>query len=486
MLVSKLLSKSLLFVQSRTSQEILYSVTTGVNIITLGVLGTGVSLISDVSLLLVMGVGLFVVDPIIAVSTAIFFGLIGYALYSLMHKKAAALGLEQAEKGIASNEKIIEVLHSYRESVVRNRRSFYAQEIGNLRLQLSNNMAETTFLPYVSKYVIESTVVLGALIISAVQFMLQDASHAVATLAVFLAAGTRIAPAVMRVQQGAILIRSSLGSAAPTLELIEELHDTLEIDAVDQHLVLVHHGFEPKVVIKNVSFAYPGNHKSALTEINLKINSGQVVAFVGTSGAGKTTLVDILLGVLQPEQGLIEISGVAPLIAVAKWPGAISYIPQDVTISNGTIRENVALGYPIEDATDELVWNALKLAQLSEFVETLPAGLETKVGERGTRISGGQRQRLGIARGLFTKPKLLVLDEATSAVDGQTEAEISDAVHALKGEVTVVLIAHRLSTVRHADQVIYLEEGKIIAKGTFDEIRIKVPNFDHQAKLMGL
>jgi ABC-type multidrug transport system fused ATPase/permease subunit len=226
------------------------------------------------------------------------------------------------------------------------------------------------------------------------------------------------------------------------------------------------------------------NH--ALLDVNVSIESGESLAIVGPSGAGKTTFVDVLLGVLKPSSGDVRISDLEPLAAISRWPGAISYVPQDVVISNGTIRENIAMGFPIEVASDELVWDALEIAQLTEFVKSLPLGLDTPVGERGTKISGGQRQRLGIARAMFTKPKLLVLDEATSSLDGQTEADISDAIQRLKGMVTVVLIAHRLSTVRNASLVVYMTNGEIVARGTFEEVRKAVPDFDHQAQLMGL
>jgi ABC-type multidrug transport system fused ATPase/permease subunit len=196
--------------------------------------------------------------------------------------------------------------------------------------------------------------------------------------------------------------------------------------------------------------------------------------------------VDVLLGVIPLNRGEVKISGLCPADAVSKWPGAISYVPQDVNISNGTIRENISLGFPRELASDARVWQALEVAQLDAFVRDLPRGLDTYVGERGTRLSGGQRQRLGIARAMFTKPKLLVLDEATSSLDGQTEADISDAIQTLQGSVTVLLIAHRLSTVRNVNKVVYLSKGEILASGTFNEVRLAVPNFDQQAKLMGL
>jgi ABC-type multidrug transport system fused ATPase/permease subunit len=223
-----------------------------------------------------------------------------------------------------------------------------------------------------------------------------------------------------------------------------------------------------------------------LSDLSLNLIKGSATAIVGPSGAGKTTLVDILLGVLQPDDGEVTISGLKPLAAISKWPGAIAYVPQDVALSNGTFRENLTMGYPINLAPDELCWDALRVAQLESFVRDLPLGLDQPAGERGTNLSGGQRQRLGIARAMLTKPKLLVLDEATSALDGQTELDISNAINDLKGIVTVVMIAHRLSTVRNSDQVVYMDKGKIIAKGKFEEVRKAVPDFDNQAQLMGL
>ena len=485
-LISRLLAQPLLIVQARTTQETLYAVTAGVELITLQVLAIAVVLVSDLSLLLVMGIGLFVVDPTTAIGTFIVFSLIGYFLYRFMHIRAGALGLKNSELNIISNEKIVEVFGSYRESVVRNRRDYYAREIGKLRFALADVSAERSFMPYVSKYIIETTVVLGALLIGAAQFILQDATHAVATLATFLAAGSRIAPAVLRIQQGSIQIRGSLGAAGPTLDLIDELGDAPVIENVDDTVDIVHEGFVSKIQVINTILTYPNRTMPAISDITLTIPAGSSVAFVGPSGAGKTTIIDVLLGVLNPDEGSVLISGLPPLLAVAKWPGAVSYVPQDVVIAAGTIRENVALGYPPEEATDELVMSALKVAHLEEFVARLPRGMDTQVGERGTKISGGQRQRLGIARAMFTRPHLLVLDEATSSLDGETEASISDAIHALRGSTTVVMIAHRLSTVRNADIVVYLSEGKVMAAGTFDEVRSAVPDFDHQARLMGL
>ncbi len=485
-LISKLLSQSLLDIQSRTTQQTLFAVTNGVSVIMLGVVGTAVTIIADGSLLIILSVGLFIVDPTMAFGTVLMFGIIGLILYKILNLKAKTLGAKNTQLTIESNEKILEVLNSYRESMVHNRRDHYANEIGTMRYKLGNVLAENAFIPYISKYVIESSLVFGGLLLSAVQFLLQDAAQAVATLTVFMAAGSRIAPAALRLQQASLAIKGSLAQAKPTLELMASLDGVAMSSPSVQSPIIEHIGFIPTIEVRDLLFKYPNSEFVAVDSQNFSIVAGSSVAVVGSTGAGKTTAVDLILGLLEPEDGSVLISGLKPQDAIVRWPGAISYVPQDVVISNGTIRENVGLGYRSEFVREEMVWDAIKAAQLESYVNSLQLGLDTQVGERGTRMSGGQRQRLGIARALFTKPKLLVLDEATSALDGETEAAISKAVQDLRGSVTVIMIAHRLSTVRNADLVIYMDRGQIKSIGTFEEVRVAVPDFDRQAKLMGL
>jgi ABC-type multidrug transport system fused ATPase/permease subunit len=484
-LIRRVLQQNSLKVNSRTVQDTIYSITTGVVSVTLGVVGTAVSIIADVSLLLVMAAGLVAIDPVVALSTFLLFTVVGLVLYKLMHGNAIKFGKQDAHLNIRSNEKISEVLTSYREATVRNRRNYYAEEIGKARLELSDVLAELSFMPTISKYVIEGTMILGAVSISALQFALQDSKHAVATLAVFLAAGTRIAPAILRVQQGAISIKSSIGSARPTLELIDSL-PILDTSSTVSSFQNSHDNFSAEVEMKNVNFTYPGKLTPALSDLDLKIPQGSTCAIVGPSGSGKTTLVDLILGMFDPSSGKIEVSGQTPLTSIKSHPGAIGYVPQDVALIHGSIRENVALGFPISDASDERIHRALEIAQLTEFVKNLPEGIDTPVGPRGSKLSGGQRQRIGIARAMFTEPRLLILDESTSALDAQTELLVTDAISSIPYEITIIVIAHRLSTVRLADQVVYLEAGKMITKGSFEEVRTKVPDFDRQAILMGL
>jgi ABC-type multidrug transport system fused ATPase/permease subunit len=485
-LIYRWLSQPLTVIQSRSTQESVYSLTTGVQVITLGIIATTLNFLTDLALLVILMLGLFVVDVVTALCTIFLFSLITLIIFKTTSARAVQLGKENTKFAISSNEKLVEVLSSYRESVVRNRREYYAREIRTLREGLANASAEIQFMPNISKYVIESSVIIGAVFISGIQFVLNDAAHAVSTLAIFMAAGTRLAPAVMRMQQSIITVKTNIGSAGPTLDLIDFLGNSEKTFIVSDKVETEHLGFEPSITVSNLTWTYPNSNTPALQDINLEVKPGEFIALVGPSGAGKTSLVDAILGVLPSNNGSVIISGMTPLEAVKHWSGAIAYVPQDVLISDGSIRQNVSIGFPDSEATDDLVWKAIEMAQLKEFVDSLPNELDAQVGERGTRISGGQKQRLGIARAMFTKPKLLVLDEATSSLDGQTESDIADAIQALKGIVTVVMIAHRLSTVRDADKVIYLDHGKILSIGSFQEVRSEVPEFDGQARLMGL
>lgn len=486
-LIANLLRHSVLTINKRSVQKTIFILNDGVYAITMGLLGSIVSLIADASLLIVMSLGLFFLDPMIAIETMILFIFVGITVYALLSKKASALGKRQTLNRLEGNEQITQVLHSYREILVRGRRDYYIELNRKNRADSAQVLADSAFLPNIGKYAIEATVLVGTFAIGAIQFARHDAVHATATLAVFLAAGSRIAPAVLRLQQSAIQIRNSVGAAEPAFELIQDIG--IGASKSNPESQITRNGndlFYAELILKNVNFSYPGNLHNTINDLSLYVRAGEVIAFVGPSGAGKTTLIDLILGALPPESGSIRISGRDPLDAISMWPGAIGYVPQDVVIINGTIRENIVLGFEPSLTQDSDVLYALDVAQLREFVETLPNGLDTAVGERGTKLSGGQRQRLGIARAMFTKPRLLVLDEATSSLDGETEAAISESISLLAGDVTVILIAHRLSTVRDAGQVVYLEGGQIAATGTFQQVRDSVPNFDSQAKLMGL
>ena len=470
-LVGKVLTQNLLQVQKRSTQESLFALTEGVQTLVLQVLAPSVILVSDLIILIILAVGLFLIDPITALCTILLFLIVGRVLHQMMFVNARILGTQSRKFRIQSSEKVVEVLTSYRESIVRGRRNYYANLIGDLRQELANVTARTSFLPYISKYVIESFVLIGAILAMVYQFLTQDPASAIATLGVFLAGGARIAPLVLRVQQGIVSIRGNVAQAMPTLDLIDEVARIRYEFENDVKFNDTHQDFIAEVVVEALSFEYPGRNNSAVKEIEFKIKQGDVVAIIGESGSGKTTLIDLLLGVLEPAQGRIQISGVSPKEAILKWPGAISYVPQNIEVINGTILENLILGYAIEEVNQLAIERVLKLSSLDDFVSKLPNGLNTFVGERGSNVSGGQRQRLGIARALLTCPQLLVLDEATSALDLKTETQITKDIIGLRGMTTLIIVAHRINTIINADLVLYLENGKVKGAGKFTEIK---------------
>jgi ABC-type multidrug transport system fused ATPase/permease subunit len=492
-LSSALLERPLTFVQQRSSQETAFALISGAGAATMNILGQLVVAASEVALLVVLAVGLMVISPLAALASVVFFALLAFGLQRAMGTWASRVGAEVARADIASLGAVQEALSAYREITVSNRRQLYVAKIQELRWQAARVAADAQFINVFPKYLFEAALVVGGFALAAALFATQDAIAAVGMLALFIAAGSRVMPSLLRLQGAALGLRGSAGIAGPTFALAEELGNPqqdparpMRNEAIRAQIRAGHPDMVPSVELNDITFAYPGAPGNALEGVSLYAPAGGSVALVGRSGGGKSTMADIILGVLHPKSGSARVSGVLPEMAVLRWPGGIAYVPQDVVLADGTIRENVALGLPRDAAEDDLVWRALDRAHLSEFLRSSREGLDTRIGEKGMRLSGGQRQRLGIARALYSSPRLLVLDEATSALDAETEASIAKMVSELEGTVTTVIIAHRLSTVRNVDQVVYLDEGRVHSSGTFAEVCQQTPALQRQAELMGL
>ena len=228
--------------------------------------------------------------------------------------------------------------------------------------------------------------------------------------------------------------------------------------------------FREQVELRDVTFYYPHAHRPALHMVSLVVKKGEAVGFVGPSGAGKSTLVDVILGLFEPSSGKVLVDSTDIQINLRNWQSQIGYVPQSIYLTDDTLRRNVAFGLEDSSIDEDAVNEAIRLAQLEEFIGSLPANLDTFVGERGIRLSGGQRQRIGIARALYHSPSVLVLDEATSSLDIPTERDVMQAVQALQGTKTVIIVAHRLSTVEYCDRLYRLEDSRIVEEGTFVEV----------------
>jgi ABC-type multidrug transport system fused ATPase/permease subunit len=485
-LVSKMLNRPVEKIFSKPIQHQIYNVTGGVERLVGGAVTSLVVIASDLVLLLVILVGLMLVDPITSVGTFVVFTGIAFILYFLLHKRVAILNTKSAYQSIYFSQKVSEGINSFRDLFIKGGREFYVNEIRKTKMQLAGYDAEIKFIPNISKYTIEVSIILGIALIAGIQFYLFDSNRAIAVISVFLAASTRIAPAVIRLQQNVISVKSSLSAAKPTFELIDELNGVEELTRTETIISTNHADFSPRVKLSNLKFIYSDAADDTIQDVSLEIIEGKFIAFVGPSGGGKSTLIDLVLGLLAPSSGLITISGLTPIDAIKKWPGSIGYVPQDVFIENSTVKENICLGFDPKTVSDQLVWDALKLADLSEFIEGLDGQLSYKISDAGKNLSGGQRQRLGIARALLTKPKIVIFDEATSALDAETENRVSESILKLIGECTVIFIAHRLSVVRGADMIYYLDKGKIVNQGTFEELRKLNADFNNQANFMGI
>jgi ABC-type multidrug transport system fused ATPase/permease subunit len=334
-----------------------------------------------------------------------------------------------------------------------------------------------------SKYVLEIAFVLSAFIFVGAQFVLKDAAGAVSSISVFIAAAGRIIPAVLRIQSAAISFRGAVTTASRTLEIIEELKTYQGSIIFHRNAVEKLENFIPRVVLERVSFNYEGSDEGAVRDVSLRIEPGEWVAVVGKSGAGKSTLIDLMLGILKPTVGRVTISGLEPELATTVWRGSVAYVPQDSFIVQTSIRNNITFGRGVDYIDQHQIEISLRKVGLLNEVMAKPEGLNFDVGELGSKLSGGQKQRLGIARALYSNPTLLILDEATSALDNVSERLILDCLEELRGKVTIVSIAHKLSTVRSADRIIYIDNGFIAAIGSLAEIRKVVPEFEAQAQL---
>lgn len=464
-------------------QESIHHISVGVTSMIMGVVANSISLISDIIVISILIAGLFVVDVSLGLTSVAFFGFIAFGLYVYTNKSAAFLGHQEVTSSIEINKLAVTAFSLNKEMGVANRKHHFIDLFRDRKNLQSEIIARKAFLPNISKYVLEIGIVAGTMIIAGVQFYLTDARKAVAFLAIFLVSGARIGPALLRGHQSLLVVSGSLGAAKSTMKMIDEygiLKDTLvSNDLINQHrtssFAQLPDSRAGTFVARNVSFTYPGNTKPTLLNFNLEISHNSLVVFVGKSGSGKTTALDLLAGVHVPTLGEIEISGVSPREFVKENPGSVSYLPQDVSIFEGTIRENICVGYPPNHFTEQEISRAVSIAQLDEYVNSQVEGVNFKLVEGGRGMSGGQKQRIGISRCLISQPRLILLDEPTSALDAQTEKEFLNTLLGIKEFTTLVMSTHRPEVLKIADQICFFDaDGSMSRIEDVDSITMKL------------
>jgi ABC-type multidrug transport system fused ATPase/permease subunit len=474
---------NLSFFQRHSRQEILHSTLVGIRYLAIDVVGGAAALVIDVTFLFLVLATLLVIDWSVALFSLLIFGTAGLLIYRYLSKHVLKLSTRTTETSIELGQIFTHVLDLQREIQLSGTENIFVEKFSTTRRDLSRTTADLALIPNIGKYLIETLAITSGIFIAGIQFALKDAVHAIALLTIFLAAGSRIGPAVLRIQNTVTQIKAGLGYSEKTMELMLEFsdcQDSKEASTVQDS------NFIAKIEFSDVSFGYVENEE-ILRKINLEIEPGTFVAVVGNTGSGKSTLFNLLLGFLKPNYGTITISGVSPEQAKSNYPAHMALVPQEINLISGSIFENIALGAERSEPNVEKCREVLRKVKLLDFVEQMPNKLDSDIGELGNLLSGGQKQRVGIARALFFSPKIILLDEATSSLDGLTEESvISEILDFRSHSTTLIVIAHRLSTIRSADRVIYLDNGEIKGDANFESLRKMNSEFEAQVRVMGI
>ncbi|WP_145000870.1 ABC transporter ATP-binding protein [Kocuria rhizophila] len=437
------------------------------------------TLAPDLLTLVAVTAVLFAASPVAAVLAVVFFGTVTLGTQRLLKPAHRRIAQELADSGLATWEALMPGINGFRESRLSGTAQRFVTGYGNALAVDASAHRRLSIVSELPKYILEIALIVGVALVAVVLFALMDPAEAFSVLGVFAVAAVRMVPVLNR----ALGTTASMRAGAVGLEILTGQLDDLA--AGETHLPRRPGGlpYRGDLELSDVSFAYPDASEPVLTCVSARIATGTTVAFVGGSGAGKSTLLDVVLALLRPTSGEVTCGGRSIFEDPAQWHSQIGVVPQDVFLMDDTVRANIAFGLEADQIDDAAMAGAVERADLTGIVAALPDGLDTRLGERGVRLSGGQRQRVGIARALYRDPDVLVLDEATSALDNLTEERITRTIDSLRGDMTILVVAHRLSTVKHADQLMFMADGRIAAQGTFAELLRDSEEFAHLVEL---
>ncbi len=460
-LMRSYMEKPYTFHLEKNSSEVLQNVTFEVNKL-YDLILYGMELVSDLLIIIMISAFLFWKDPGITLVVVVLMGLCSVLYSAFIKGRTEAYGRQNQIYNSRMLQAVHQALGGIKEIKLMAREGYFVRAYEENGRRYASSLKKSQFLQYMPKYLIETICVCGILSVVLLRLSLGvEIRELVPQLSVFAVAAFRLLPSVNQVNR----LLGNIFFLAPSVSRIYEDIQKAELHSPRRHSREIYEELPSaeKLSFRDVSFGYPGTRQEILSHVNVEISVGSSVGFVGSSGAGKTTFVDLLLGLLSPDSGSVFYGDRDIRDYRESWGQKLGYIPQNIYLADDTIRRNIAFGIPDSLIDDEKVWKALQKAQMEKFVGTLERGLDTRIGEAGVRLSGGQRQRIGIARALYQEPEILVLDEATSALDAETERAVMEAVEHLRGTCTLLMIAHRTSTLEKCDQIWRVEDGSVTA-----------------------
>lgn len=420
------------------------------------------SVVSEGLLSILIGAYLLVTDPVMTLSLGFVIALTMGIYQKSVKKKVNEYGKINQKYDGKMHQSINQALGAVKDIKILHREKYFVNAFTACGKKKMKALINTNFFGQVPKYLIETVCVSTILIVILMKLNSgTDLTAIMPQLAAFAVAAFKLLPSLGKITNYVNLINF----LRPSIDLIyrdlKETEDMVHVELADKAERLSHESGVREITVKNLTYRYPNTHEDVLRDVNFSIPLGASVGLVGPSGAGKSTMADVILGILFPREGQVMYGGMNVHEYPLAWSRKLAYIPQAIYLADETIRSNVAFGIDEDEIDEEKVWKALEEAQLKEFVQSLEDGLDTEVGERGVRLSGGQRQRIGIARALYGDPEILVLDEATSALDNDTEKAVMEAIERLHGRKTLIIIAHRLTTIKDCEYVFKVEDGKV-------------------------
>ena len=470
-------------------EETAYLISTYVVLAYRGFVGSIINFVGDFLSIIVLLIMILCVMPIPALVAFAYFGITIAVMQFFLRRGNAKYGEITARAGRDALRFLLDDIRGFREIRITNAHKAAIEQYREPAVRSVKSDVNLSFLNDFPKYSLEIIFIVGIAGLLALVTSTQGADG-LPSLMLFATACIRILPNATRMIASLGGIRANEFASEEVAKVIrsmspeEQRLQMVEFKDEINPATIINSGIDPvDVQIDDLVYRYPDGDKDVLKDIQLDVPAGTSVAFVGGSGSGKTTLVDLILGLLTPTRGVISSQGKDVNTDLPSWYQKIGYVPQDPYLGNGTLREAVAFGIPKEYIDDDRVRYCLELAELMPVVETLEDGINTPIGENGNRLSGGQRQRVGIARAMYRNPSLLIMDEATSALDNETEHKITQTINRISQEITVIIVAHRLSTVRNVDQLVYLSQGRIANKGTFKEVQAANEEFANLVRL---